>query len=216
MPSTSTKVRNAIDDKAKGSFLPGFGELRKAVVYSDKCDSLKRVLQAYFQDTRAYDGFSFIDENDSLMAIKYAISKLSRKSVREGTKGLWIFSAGVGGAIAGATVGTVIPCAGTVAGGTIGFVSLEALASVGVGVADYTARGLKCAYKNWVQHNRGEHRMQAARALDHCARTRYQDAYGEAAVEALQIILGAKEFQRVMAKDSPEAIKEIAECIKSV
>jgi hypothetical protein len=207
-------VSNFFQDRVKEQFIPGFGKFRSAGVALQKCGSLEDVLQAYFQDTTAYDG-TRIDEEDSKKAIKYVISKKFRKSVRQGIKGTFILGAAIGGAAAGATVGSVIPGAGTVAGGVGGAVGLGSLASVSAAVVDRAARGIKGVYKA-CKGTRGEHREQAARALDYCARMRdfFNLPYGEAAGEALKIILG-DEYQTVMAGDSDEAIKRIAMRIKS-
>lgn len=205
--------KNAIKDKATGSFVPGFGKFRSAAVAYDKCIRLEAVLQAYFHDISSYDGTN-INENDSLKAIKYVISKKINKAARRGMQGGLIFGAAVAGAATGATAGSIVPVLGTVGGGIAGLVALETAASGAVGVVDLAARGFKAAYKS-LKGTRGEHREQAARALDHCARTREGTTYGMAAEEALEIILG-EEYQRVMAKSSDDAIERIAQRIKSV
>lgn len=205
-------VRNFFEDRSKENFIPGYGKFRSSATALQKCFSLNDVLQAYFQDSSDYDG-SDIDEDDSKTAIKYVISKKTRKSVRQGMKGTFILGAAVGGAAAGATAGSIIPGAGTVAGGIAASVTLGTLASVSAAVVDRAARGVKGMYKAY-NHTRGEHREQAARALDHCARTRDQNVFGEAALKALEIILG-QEYYSVMAMDSDKAIKRIAMRIKS-
>jgi hypothetical protein len=207
-------VSNFFQDRVKEQFIPGAGKFRSAAVAFQKCSSLEDVLQAYFQDTSAYDG-SPIDEEDSKKAIKYVISKKFRKSVRQGIKGTFILGAAIGGAAAGATAGSIIPGAGTIAGGAGGAVGLGTLASVSAAVVDRAARGLKGVYKS-CKGTRGEHREQAARALDYCARMRdfFNLPYGEAAGKALEIILG-DEYEAVMATSSDESIKRIAMRIKS-
>ena len=79
-----------------------------------------------------------IAENDALTAIKYARSKKLTKAKRKGVLGAGKFGAFVVGAAAGATLGSVVPVAGTVAGGAIGAVSLSAVASAGLTMARLT------------------------------------------------------------------------------
>src|SRR5262249_30702747 len=101
-------IKNLIQDRAKEQFVPGYGKFRSAATAIGKCTDLTKVLQEEFQDTTEYDGTN-IDENDSKKAIKYVISKKFRKGMRQGVKGTFILGAAVGGAAAGATVGSIIP-----------------------------------------------------------------------------------------------------------
>jgi hypothetical protein len=203
---------NLAKDQATGHFIPGIGKFRSAGMAYNKCLDLTDVLQAYFQDTTAYDG-SYIDPTDAKKAIKYVISKKFRKSVRQGVKGTIVLGAAVAGAATGATVGSVIPGAGTVAGGVAGCVALSTAANTLAVVGDRMARGLKGMYK-MAKGTRREHRDQAATALYVCWGARADTTYGAAAEQALEIILG-DEYEKVMAKGPQDAMTRIAMRIKS-
>lgn len=204
---------NFLRDRATEHVVPGSGKLRSAGMAYNKCMDLTDVLQTYFQDTTEYDGKD-ISPTDAKQAIKYVISKKFRKSVRQGMKGTIILGAAVAGAATGATVGSVVPGAGTVAGGAVGYVALSSAASALVVGGDRLVRTLKGAYKQFIAHTRGKHREQAALALYLCWGARSDTTYGEAAEVALEIILG-DEYDQVMAKNPADAMNRIAARIKS-
>lgn len=199
---------------AGGAVLPGSGDIASSMAANIKSDLLKQIQQEYFQDTRDYDKRSDIALNDALTAIKYARSKKLTKSHRKAVIGGAKAAGFVVGAATGATVGSVVPGAGTVAGGAIGGVGLSTVVGASAFTLDHLKRKTKGLYKI-IRGTRGEHRDQAARALLYCEGTyAANDPKHQAAGEALQVILG-DEHDEVMAMPLDACITRIADRLKS-
>jgi len=181
-----------------------------AVTAEAKADVLNDILQEYFQARdESFDG-SDIGQTDVKKAIIYARGKKHLKAVRKGVMGATKFGLQITATVGGATLGSVIPVAGTALGAVGGVI---AGASLGIFVtgADRLKRAGKGLYK-YVRHTRGEHRKQAAATLLHCSSDAYNRADGgNAAWQALSVIL-QEEFDEVMGKGD---VARIAARLKS-
>ncbi|WP_237213555.1 hypothetical protein [Falsiroseomonas oryziterrae] len=192
----TTYVPRELAKMAGSHFIAGSGNIASSITAAAKVSALSDILQDYFQDRDfEFDGTE-IEESDVKKAIAYARGKKESKAIRKGVIGTAQFGLQAAATVGGATVGSVIPGLGTVLGGVGGAV---AGASLGVGVllVDRLKRTTKGIYK-WAKGTRGEHRKQAAFTLLSMAKkaTGKKDA-ASAAYAALVVILG-DEFDDVM------------------
>ncbi len=194
----------------------GAGTLTSGAIAKIKVDILQGILQAYFQDTTAYDG-SAIGVTDVRKAIAYAISKKRTKEHRKFAIGTAQSSLTVAATAGGLTAGSVIPGLGTAIGGAGGFIAGRSLA-FGVSGLDQMKRKSKFLYKK-VRGSQGTHRGQAAAALVNCCQDNTEA--GQAALEALSVLMGDnfdKFHQNLVGGVSyttDMAVKEVADRLKS-
>ena len=113
---SGTYLGSSVAKMAGNHFIPGSGDAVTSITARAKSDLLRDILQTYFHDNAVYKGGD-IPLNDAKQAIKYArskkLTKSNRKAVIAGAK----FVGFVAGAATGATIGSVVPVAGTVVGG---------------------------------------------------------------------------------------------------
>lgn len=195
-----------------GSPMPGVGDAVSAMVARGKSEDLLAIQIAYFQNSGNYDG-SDIAEGDCLKAIQYArskkLTKFQRKTAIAGVKGAGF----VVGAATGATIGSIVPVAGTAAGGVVGGVAVGTAVSVTTTFFDRTKRFGKFLYKN-ARGTQGVHRGQAAHALVYCWAIRAGLPDGEAATDALEVIL-QDEYDEYVAMGMDQLQIRTAERLKS-
>lgn len=118
------------------------------------------------------------------------------------------------GAATGATLGSGVPVAGTVAGDAVGGVAIGSVVSGSVTVLDQIKRKAKGLYKI-IRGTRGEHRHQAAKALLFCRETLpARDPKHRASVEALSIILD-EEYDEVLEMPGADCEERVADRLKS-
>jgi hypothetical protein len=212
--SGTTYLGSSLAKMAGNHFIPGSGDAVTSITARAKSDLLRDILQQYFHDDRAYAGGD-IALNDAKQAIKYArskkLTKSNRKAVIAGAK----FVGFVAGTATGATLGSVVPVAGTAVGGVAGGVAIGTVASGGVSALDQLKRKTKGLYK-MIRGTRGEHRHQAARALLYCNGTfPANDPKHDASFDALVVILD-EEFEEVVLRMPLEAaVERLADRMKS-
>jgi hypothetical protein len=197
--------------KTVGSyFIAGSGDAVSAMVAEAKASALADILQEYFNARdKQFDG-SDIGPNDVEKAIIYARGKKHTKAMRKGVIATSKFGLQVAATAGGATIGSVVPIAGTALGAVGGAV---AGVSVGIGVTmlDRIMRTGKGIWK-WSQNTRGEHRKQAAATLMANSAPQFDRAGGgNPANEALFVIL-QDEYDDVMAKHD---VNRVADRLKS-
>jgi hypothetical protein len=118
--------------------------------------------------------------------------------VRKGVIGATKFGLQVAATVGGATIGSVVPIAGTALGGLGGAIAGGSL-GIGVTALDQMKRKAKGFYK-FLNHTRGKHREQAAETLMHCSSDQFDRADGQnVACLALLVIL-QDEYENVMAQ----------------
>ncbi|ALN73028.1 hypothetical protein [Aureimonas sp. AU20] len=173
-----------------GHFVPGGGEFMSAAAAADKATQLSDILQMYFQARdEVYDGKD-IEPDDLKRALLHARGKKSTKSQRKLVIGGAKVAITVGVAATGATVGSIVPVAGTIAGGAAGYGAGMVL-STGVSALDQGKRKLKGLLKH-VRGTRGKHREQAALSILYNSKKPSTpfDAKQAAATQALVALLG--------------------------
>jgi len=193
-------------------FIAGSGDIASAMVAYAKAEVLREIVQEYFQGHGKKFNGQDIGQQDVEQAILYVASKKSTKSKRKGTDGSLKFGLQMAATVGGATVGSVIPVAGTLGGAAGGAIAGASL-GVGVTVRRQLVRRSKGIYK-WLRSTRGEHRTQAANCLYHnCS---YPNSVkGMAAEDALRVIL-QDEFDEVMGwVEVQRAVGRIAARMKS-
>jgi hypothetical protein len=197
--------------KTVGSqFIAGSGDAASGVSAEAKAQALNDVLQEYFQARDLDFNDQDIGQNDVKMAIAYAKGKKHSKAQRKAVIATAKFGLQVAATVGGATVGSIVPIAGTAIGGLGGAIAGAGL-GVGVTVADRLKRSGKGIYK-FFAGTRGEHRKQAAACLLHCASPQFNWASGRnAATDALVIILG-DEYDEVV---DAENVTRLADRLKS-
>jgi hypothetical protein len=195
---------------AGGFFISGSGDAASGVAAEAKADALDDILQEFYQSGGLeFDGRD-IAINDVRMAIAYAKGKKRTKARRKAFIATTKFGLQVAATAGGATIGSVVPIAGTALGGLGGAIAGASL-GVGVTAADHLKRKAKGFYK-WARGTRGEHRKQAAMCLMHYASPQFNWAGGRnPADEACFVILG-EEYSTVMAD---EDVGRLAERMKS-
>lgn len=204
-PSTTYAGRNFA--KTVGDMLiAGSGDAASGVSAQAKAEALDELLQHFFQAGGLQYNDKDIGIKDVKMAIAYAKGKKGTKAKRKAVLATAKFGLQVAATAGGATIGSVIPVAGTALGAVGGAIAGRSL-GVGVTAADQTKRKVKGFYK-WVRGTRGEHRKQAAMCLMHCASPQFDWPCGRnAATMACSIILG-EEFDAVMASQNVERLAD--------
>lgn len=193
--------------------IPGAAHDISALNALDKEMLLGDIQQEYFQDRSDYKGGD-IALNDAKKAIQYVRSKKLTKAGRKAVLSGVAKAGAIAGMATGATLGSIVPVAGTVAGGAVGAVGLGTVAN-GVGsFADQLKRKTKGLYKI-ARGTRGEHRTQAAQALLYCSNMLNDaDPKSAAATKALHVILGS-EYAKVMGENADSMTERVADRLKS-
>lgn len=189
-----------------GMLIAGSGDAASGIAAEAKAQALDELLQHFFHA----GGLMFDDRDigirDVKMAIAYAKGKKHTKATRKAVLATAKFGLQIAATAGGATVGSIIPIAGTALGGLGGAIAGRSL-SVGVTAVDQAKRKVKGFYK-WVKGTRGEHRKQAAMTLMHCASPQFDWACGRNAADmALHVILG-EEYDVVMNDDNVERLAD--------
>jgi len=198
---------------AGNAILPGSGEAASSMKAFAKNDVLKEIQQIYFHDVSTYSGGD-IPLNDALKAIKYARSKKLTKAKRKAVIGTVKAAGFVIGAATGATLGSIVPVAGTAVGGIVGGAGVATAVGGATTVLDQLKRKTKGLYKA-IRGTRGEHRLQAAQALLYCQSCLPgRDPKQNAAEEALAVLLD-EEYDEVMAMTSEAMTARVADRLKS-
>ncbi len=192
------------------TLIAGSGDIASSVAAEAKAQALDDILQEYFQARGyEYDGAE-IGQNDVKRAIAYARGKKHTKAIRKGVIGTAKFGLQVAATAGGATIGSVVPVAGTALGAVGGAIAGKSL-GVGVTIADRMKRSAKGFYK-YVKGTRGAHREQAANTLMHCASPAFNWADGRNAANAALIVILGDEYDEVMEK---EDVRRLAARLKS-
>jgi len=197
--------------KTVGShFIAGSGDAVSAMVAEAKASALADILQEYFNARdKQFDG-SDIGPNDVEKAIIYARGKKHTKAMRKGVIATSKFGLQVAATVGGATIGSVVPIAGTALGAVGGAVAGASL-GIGITMLDRIKRTGKGIWK-WSQNTRGEHRKQAAATLMANSAPQFdRSGGGNPANEALFVIL-QDEYEDVMAKYD---VARVADRLKS-
>lgn len=187
-------------------FIAGSGDAASAVSAEAKAQALDDILQYYYQKRGLeFDGTD-IGLTETMKAIVYARGKKHTKAVRKGTLSAAKFGLQVAAVAGGATVGSVVPVAGTALGAAGGVVAGLSL-GVGVSFLDRMKRSAKGIYK-FATKTRGVHRTQAAACLLHTHTPQFNRANGgNAADDALHVILG-EEYEAVTAGNNTERLAD--------
>jgi hypothetical protein len=204
-PSTTYAGRNFA--KTVGDvFIAGSGDAASGVSAEAKAQALDEILQHFFHA----GGLAFNDQDigikDVKMAIAYAKGKKHTKAKRKAVLATTKFGLQVAATVGGATIGSIVPIAGTALGGVGGAIAGKSL-GVGITAADQIKRKGKGFYK-WVKGTRGEHRKQAAMCLMHCASPQFDWPCGRNAADmALHVILG-EEYTLVVGNHNVERLAD--------
>jgi hypothetical protein len=202
-PSTTYAGRNFA--KTVGDvFIAGSGDAASGVAAEAKADVLEGIIQRFNSGANIEYSGQDIKETDVLLAIAYVRGKKRTKARRKAIIATSKFGLQVAATCGGATIGSVVPVAGTALGAVGGAIAGRSL-GVGVTVADQTKRKVKGFYK-WVKGTRGEHRKQAAGCLMHCATHQLQWRQN-AAIMACHVILG-EEYDAVMGSHNVERLAD--------
>lgn len=196
MPYGTYVVHN-MAKQAGNHFVAGSGDFASAASAGGKSEALDDILQHFFQARGfPYNG-STIMETDIKKAIAYVRDKKHTKAVRKGVIGTAKFGLQMAATVGGATVGSVIPGAGTALGGAGGAVAGMSL-GIFVTAADRLKRVVKGCYKA-AKGTRGEHREQAAAALLYNANPQYAKGKRYAAAHAALEVILQEEYETVVA-----------------
>jgi hypothetical protein len=205
MPETTYLGRN-IAKTVGNHFIAGSGDAASGVSAEAKAQALNDILQEFFQA----GGLEFNDQdigpNDVKMAIAYAKGKKHTKARRKAVIASAKFTLQVAAIAGGATVGSIVPVAGTALGAVGGAVAGASL-GVTVTAADQMKRKAKGFYK-WVRGTRGEHRKQAAIALLHCGSPQFNWADGRNAADAALYVILGEEYDKVVDSHNVERLAD--------
>jgi hypothetical protein len=188
-------------------FIAGSGDLASAASAHIKSELLDDILQEYFQSRGLQFNGTDISENEVPKAIAYARGKKSTKAKRKLVVGTSKFAIHTASTAAGATVGSIVPVAGTAIGAVGGFAA-GGMLSFGVTLLDRIKRTGKGIYKHF-KGTRGEHRQQAAACLMINAKFpgKQKTPNSAAAEEALQVLL-QQEYEQVLEAGDVERLAE--------
>lgn len=200
----TTYVGHNLAKMAGNHFISGSGDAASAISAEAKAQALDDILQTYYQARgEEFDGRE-IALTDVKRAIIYARGKKHSKAVRKGVMGTAKFGLQVAATVGGATMGSVVPVLGTALGGIGGAVAGASL-GVTVTLADRLKRSAKGIYK-FAKGTRGVHRLQAAATLLHCHTAQFNVASGHnPADEALAVLLG-EEYDMVTRANDTERL----------
>lgn len=207
---STTYVGRNLAKQVGDFFIAGSGDAASAVSAEAKAQALDDILQHYYQRRgMEFDG-SKIALTDTMKAIVYARGKKHTKAVRKGVISSAKFGLQVAAVAGGATIGSVVPVAGTALGAAGGVVAGLSL-GVGITVLDRMKRSAKGIYK-WATDTRGVHRNEAAACLLHTHTSQFNRANGgNPADDALLVILG-EEYQSVTSSNN---VARLADRLKS-
>lgn len=203
MSATTYAGRN-VAKTVGGFFIAGSGDAASGVAAQAKADVLEEIIQRFNSGADVEYNGQRIGATDVLLAIAYARGKKRTKARRKAIIATTKFGLQVAATCGGATIGSVVPVAGTALGAAGGVVAGMSL-GVGVTVADQAKRKAKGFYK-LLRGTRGEHRKQAAQCLIHCA-THHLGWRNEAADWACRVILG-EEYDTVMNSHNVERLAD--------
>jgi hypothetical protein len=197
--------------KIAGShFIAGSGDAASAMVAEAKASALADILQLYYNARdKQFDG-SDIGPNDVEKAIIYARGKKHTKALRKGVIATSKFGLQVAATVGGATIGSVVPVAGTVLGGVGGAIAGASL-GVSITVVDRIKRSGKGIWK-WARNTRGEHRKQAAATLMANAAPQFNWAGGGNPADDALVVILQEEYDSVMAAHD---VTRLADRLKS-
>jgi hypothetical protein len=206
-PST-TYAGRGIAKQVAGALIAGAGDAASSATAYAKASVLEELLQRYASRGDIEWNDKDIGDADVLQAIAYVRGKKLSKMQRKAVIGSAKFGLQVAATVGLATVGSVVPVAGTAIGAAGGFIAGRSL-SVGVTIADQAKRKAKGFYK-LIRGTRGEHRKQAAACLMHCA-THPLGWKQAAAIGACSVILG-EEYDSVIGSHN---VTRLADRLKS-
>ena len=207
MSATTYAGRN-VAKTVGGFFIAGSGDAASGISAQAKADVLEEIIQRFNSGADVEYKGQPIGQTDVLLAVAYARGKKRTKARRKAVIASTKFGLQVAATCGGATVGSVVPVAGTALGAVGGAVAGMSLGA-GVTVLDQAKRKAKGFYK-LVMGTRGEHRKQAAQCLMHCA-THHLGWRQEAADWACQVILG-EEYDAVI---NGHNVERLADRLKS-
>jgi hypothetical protein len=191
-------------------FIAGAGDAASGVAAEAKAQALDDILQHFFQAGGLEFNDKDIEKTDVKMAIAYVKGKKHTKAKRKAVLATAKFGLQVAATAGGATIGSIVPVAGTALGAVGGAIAGRSL-GVGVTVADQMKRKAKGFYK-WVRDKRGEHRKQAAMCLMHCASPQFNWADGRNAADAACSVILGEEYDAVMRSHD---VQRLADRMKS-
>jgi len=194
MSGATTYVGRNVAKQVGSFFISGSGDAASGIAADAKADVLEEIIQRFNSGQSVEYNDQTIGETDVLLAIAYVRGKKRTKARRKAVISATKFGLQIAATCGGATIGSVVPIAGTALGAVGGAVAGASL-GVGVTAADHAKRKLKGFYKI-LRGTRGEHRKQAAQCLMHCA-THHLGWRQEAANMACSVILG-EEYDAVM------------------
>lgn len=200
----TTYVGHNLAKIAGNHLISGSGDAASAISAEAKSQALDDILQTYYQARgEEFDGRE-IGLTDVKRAIIYARGKKHSKAIRKGVMGTAKFGLQIAATVGGATMGSVVPVLGTALGGIGGAVAGASL-GVTVTLADRLKRSAKGIYK-FARGTRGVHRLQAAATLLHCHTPQFDVAGGRnPADEALAVLLG-EEYNMVTRNNDTERL----------
>jgi len=204
--SATTYVGRNLAKQVGDVFIAGSGDTASGVAAEAKAEALEEILQHFFnKGDLEYKGEE-IGIRDVPLAIAYVRGKKRTKAKRKAVLATAKFGLQIAATAGGATIGSVIPIAGTALGGAGGFIAGRSL-SLGVTAADQIKRKGKGFYK-WIRGTRGEHRKQAAMCLMHCGSPQFDWPDGRNAADmALRVILG-EEYDAVVSSHNVERLAD--------
>lgn len=203
----TTYVGHNLAKGVGGVLIAGAGEAASGVAAEAKAGALDDILQYYFQaGGLEFDDRDKIELTDVKMAIAYVKGKKHTKAKRKAVIATAKFGLQVAATVGGATVGSVIPVAGTAIGAVGGAVAGMSL-GVTVTVADQAKRKTKGLIKI-ILGTRGEHRKQAAQCLMVNADPQFDRADGRNAARAACIVILGEEYDKVMGSKNTQRLAD--------
>lgn len=203
-PMPTTYAGHDLAKMAGNYFIAGSGDAASSISAEAKAQALDDILQTYDQARGdEFDGRE-IGLTDVKRAIICARGKKHSTAIRKGVIVTAKFDLQVAARVGGATMGSVVPVLGTAPGGIGGAVAGASL-GVTVTLADRLKRSARGVYK-FARGTRGVHRLQAAATLLHCHTAQFKVASGRnPADEALAVLLD-EEYNMVTRANDTERL----------
>src|ERR1700760_2903423 len=133
--SATTYVGRNVAKTVGGFFIAGSGDAASGVSAQAKADVLEEIIQRFNSGVDVEYKDQLIGQTDVLLAIAYARGKKRTKARRKAVIATTKFGLQVAATCGGATIGSVVPVAGTALGAVGGAIAGRSL-GVGVTVAD--------------------------------------------------------------------------------